>query len=52
MILILVNSNTRAVLPDDPERLSRANLKGDVAGRDKILVVLFPKKNLFEPVGG
>jgi hypothetical protein len=33
-----------AVLPDDPERLAGADLKGDVAGRYKILVVLFTKR--------
>ena len=47
MILKLGNSNTRAVLPDDPGRLAGANLKGDVAGRDEILVILFPKKGSF-----
>ena len=39
------------VLPDDPMGLTAANLKGDVAGRDEILVILFSEKNLFEPVG-
>jgi hypothetical protein len=42
-----------AVLPDDPGGLAGANLKGDVAERYKILVVLFPKKgSLFSRYAG
>jgi len=53
MILILVNPNTRPVLPDDPERRTGANLKGYVAGRHKILVVLFPERGaLFSRLAG